>query len=252
MSDKERYHKYLCSPEWWAKRNAVLERSRGRSSVPHPFRILVDEAYAHEIGRAFARCDSPIEGDLLHCLLKRYDAQDIFQQYQVGRFRLDFVTADAVGWELDGKKWHDPERDFARDTWIFANSEIRQIVRVEAAAMKFFRDAVLAVFGHFVSHFAPAKETYGMDADRARWEADRWVACTDEDGYPCQRAIDCYGTKSMLDTMQFKDAYEVKVNTGYVGTPLAFVDDGHEIWKYVEPSRRGLCRFKCRVTKRIR
>jgi hypothetical protein len=27
MSSREAYQKYLCSPEWWAKRNAVMERA---------------------------------------------------------------------------------------------------------------------------------------------------------------------------------------------------------------------------------
>lgn len=29
MNERERYQRYLCSPEWWAKRNAVMERARG-------------------------------------------------------------------------------------------------------------------------------------------------------------------------------------------------------------------------------
>lgn len=29
-SEKERYEAYLCSPEWWGKRNAVMDRASGR------------------------------------------------------------------------------------------------------------------------------------------------------------------------------------------------------------------------------
>jgi len=29
-SERERYAKYLCSPEWWAKRNAVIARASGK------------------------------------------------------------------------------------------------------------------------------------------------------------------------------------------------------------------------------
>lgn len=222
------------------------------SSVPHVLRWATDDSYAEHITNAFASCDSPIEGDLLHCLLKGYRAEDILQQYRVGQFRIDFATCDGIGWELDGKQWHDPKRDFARDTWIFANSEIRQIVRIEAAAMKFFRDATLAVMGSFVSHFAQAKEIYGMSADNARWEADSWVDDTDDEGYPQESPIASYGIAAMLDTMEFADAYEIEGNVGYVGAPLAFVDHDHEIWDYVEPSRHKLNRWKGRIVNRIR
>lgn len=215
-------------------------------------KFATDPSYADHIAKAFDRCDSPIEGYLLHCLLKGYLADDIFQQYRVGQFRIDFVTADGIAWELDGKKWHDRERDFSRDTWILANSEIRQIVRIEAAAMMFFRDATLAVMGSFVSHLSQAREIYGMSAARARLEADSWIDDEDDDGDPQEILIASYGIAAMLDTMEFADAYEVEGNVGYVGSPLAFVDHDHKIWDYVEPSRHKLNRWKGRIVNRIR
>lgn len=216
-----------------------------RSSASHPLRMMLDRRYAKAITEAFRRCESPVEGDLLHCLLKGYFASDIQQQYKVGRYRIDFVTADGVGWELDGKKYHDKERDWLRDGWILQNSEIQQIIRVQAAALMFFRDACLAVIGHFVDHMADAKLYCDRDSARANEEADSWAE--DE----CFLVYE-YGIGEMLCSFEMGEAFEIVGDTGYVGSPYAFLIDDHELWQFVDRDRVNLNKWLGRITRRVR
>ena len=229
--------------------NASESDATACSTVPHSLRMLLDHRYSQCIRNAFERCESPVEGDLMHCLLKGYHATDIYQQFEVGRYRIDFATADGVGWELDGKKYHDEERDRKRDKWILENSKIRRIIRVEAAAMMYFRDSVLAVIGHFVDHMTQAKEIYGMDSIAARREVDSWFEDNEGQG---ERSVDCYGEYEMKHSLKHINAYHVSGNVGYVGCPLAFIDDDHEVWGYIERPHQGIAKWLGRVVNRIR
>ncbi len=101
----------------------------------------------------FEQCESVIEKRLLHSLMKFYQENEVKPQYRVGRYRVDFVTCDGIGWELDGKEFHDADRDRKRDEWILANSCLKRIIRVPASCMMFFRDATIAALSCWVDRF---------------------------------------------------------------------------------------------------
>lgn len=64
--------------------------------------------------------------------LQKRSACEIIPQYTIGKYRVDFLLRrpDAIiAIEIDGKKWHDEERDSYRDKYIIGNSDITDIVR---------------------------------------------------------------------------------------------------------------------------
>jgi 5-methylcytosine-specific restriction endonuclease McrA len=63
-SEQERYQKYLCSPEWWAKRNAVLRRARSTcerckaSKAVHVHHLTYIRKYRERLDDLIAVCES--------------------------------------------------------------------------------------------------------------------------------------------------------------------------------------------------
>ncbi len=211
--------------------------------LPRSIRQAIDNAYAASSHKVFQQCESPAERNLLHCLLKGYKAEYIFQQYKVGPYRLDFLTADGVGWEVDGKEYHNEEKDAARDTWILTNSEIRQIVRIQASAIHFFQNACLAVFSNFVAHMREARMYCDIDDKEALRIADdiltkAYEGDLDDEPY------------SLLGLFEQSEAYTVVSNVGYVGTPFAFLPDDHHLWKFLPKDRVNLNKYLHRITNR--
>ena len=94
-------------------------------------------------GRNFAKCESPIENDFLRCFykLKADDVSvnsQVFCQTAAGRFRLDFVITQwdrKIGFECDGKEFHDEERDSIRDWAILESGFVNAIYRVPGASI---------------------------------------------------------------------------------------------------------------------
>lgn len=47
-----------------------------------------------------------------------------------------YDTVTKIGYEADGKPWHDKERDRKRDAWIIAHSEVKEIRRYGYGQLK--------------------------------------------------------------------------------------------------------------------
>lgn len=218
--------------------------------------------YFASAAASYAKCESPAERNLLDLLCKT--EMRIEQQYSVGRFRIDAVTgadtfaepvpfdgcytlAEAyeemfrvrelaipepvfcpmVGWEVDGKQFHEESRDSARDKWILENSDVRQIVRIPAAALLYFRDAVLcglaAKFPAFVSF---RSRIHPLDV----WmeEADN-IADRIENREYSQEQADWFADAECCDVFD---------NEIHVGSPLAFMPPEHRLINMVSRSKR--------------
>ena len=193
---------------------------------------------------SFKQCESPMEEELLNCLLKFYNPHEILAQHNVGgsRFRLDFFTEDGIGWEIDGKGYHDAEKDQGRDAWILANTEVRQIIRIEAAAFHWFRDACIAVLSHFVQRMEKGRGHCTFDLITTWSEAEYWLKAIEKGEF---------GEADMHQAFEQAEAYFVAGNTGYVGGPFAFIDLGHELWYYIPEERHNLNQWEGRISNRV-
>lgn len=83
--------------------------------------------------------DSPAEFSFVWCLHK-ITTCFIHPQYKVstsnGNYRIDIVLEKDgrfLGIEIDGKKWHDEEKDSIRDQFIVKETEVKSIIRVSGA-----------------------------------------------------------------------------------------------------------------------
>lgn len=205
----------------------------------------------------YVKCESPAEVNLLHLLGKA--GVRIEQQVRVGRYRIDAVTgsdtfaelvptrrssslADVcgellrvlrlkipqpawcpqVGWEVDGKQWHNESRDAIRDKWILANSDIKQIVRIPAAALLFYRDACLC---GLATQFPAFSRFHGWvrSIDDRLSEADRIAEEIDDGHYDA----------SIADEFAEGECCRVVGQEIHVGSPIAFLPQEHPLLNYV-------------------
>lgn len=181
----------------------------------------------------YAPVESVAEEWMLDFLYKYYLNTEIELQARVDRYRVDFVTADNVGWEVDGSQFHERPKDEIRDRWILSNSSISKIVRVPAAALWHFPNATATVISYFVDRLERARNRCRMNGTDARKEMDRWK------GYTLDIGI------AEFKQFQFLECYEVfpENHIGFVGSPLAFVEADHEAWKLVSPLQRNLLKW---------
>lgn len=79
------------------------------------------------------RFDSPLEKDFFINVLKHIKNDVfIFYQFGVGNYRLDYLIYDGdnkIAVELDGKDYHDKNRDSIRDKNILEETDIDYIIR---------------------------------------------------------------------------------------------------------------------------
>lgn len=91
-------------------------------------------------------CDSPLEENLAELFTHKFphnNPQDIFiyQQYPVLNYRLDFLIktpVGSIGIEIDGKDYHDKNKDFYRDTEILKSGKVNKIFRFTGKIMFWF------------------------------------------------------------------------------------------------------------------
>lgn len=130
----------------------------------------------------FKKCESTLEREMLHRMLKVVgDPSLIRQQVWIGSYRVDFII-DRLVIEIDGKKFHNAERDAERDARILDSGMVDGIIRIPAAALYYYHDAVMAG----VKRYAPSLSefvspiTLMVDEDIDA-EADLIVQDDDED-----------------------------------------------------------------------
>lgn len=103
------------------------------------------------------RLESPLEEQFAQSLEKYLSpSSEIYPQYEVqtilGKFRLDFMVAlngHKIGFECDGKEFHDPFRDEWRDALILNSKEIDTIYRFRGKDIfSFLDDCIYIIFMH--------------------------------------------------------------------------------------------------------
>jgi len=150
------------------------------------------------------------------------------------------VTEDRIAWEVDGKDFHERQRDLQRDAVLLASGGIAAVIRIPAGAVHWYWNACVAVFGEWsgVSRFrSPAWDDVEC---RSRWR-DMEESWLDGDTLWCHKCS---------DVRQFHehDAFSVSLDTAAVGGALAFVTD----WEpYIEASEVALLRHQYVIERRV-
>lgn len=190
---------------------------------------------------SYEACESEMERLMLHVLEKGFRRKEIFQQCEVGNYRLDFAVG-GIAVEVDGKKYHDPRRDAQRDAWILWNSDtIHTIIRVEAAVLLYYPNACMGVLSHFMPD-GKWHPSYARDnnVERRMEEAESWV----DDVYHI-------GSEELRLSFAQGDAFEINGDVAYIGSPFAFLPFDHELWKFVAPKVSGrLLTWKGKITRK--
>lgn len=159
--------------------------------------------------QSWQRCESPAERKLLLVLRKAYDPGEISTQVPISGYRVDFVTADRIGWEIDGRRWHSSESDNQRDHRILTTGRLIAIIRIPAAAMHYYRDGCMGCFEAWTGRSFPHTS---QPADVVRYS---WAEVVDEG----------------INTMQYanwaieSDAFCLSANAAEVGPASAFIED---------------------------
>ena len=170
------------------------------------------------------KCQSPAEVELLRILQKGYRLSQVQSQVHIGRYRLDFVTSDGVGWEVDGRNFPDADRDRERDRWLLATGRLSSIIRLPAAVAWYYWDACMAVFGLW-SEYRLLNPSPVLSAEqvRAEWQftQDPQSECREE----------------WLQWASEASAYEASEFVAEVGRALAFIDGWREDFSKVDAYR---------------
>ena len=99
----------------------------------------------------FQQCESPIEHEFLHAFYKVISDQVTIEgqvdcHTPIGRFRFDFVVKHLgrkIGFECDGKNFHDRQTDLSRDAAILKTGLVDIIYRVPGKSLWFYTYEVL-------------------------------------------------------------------------------------------------------------
>lgn len=173
------------------------------------------------------QCQSPAEVELLRILQRGYPLSKVNAQVRIGRYRVDFVTSDGVGWEVDGRNFHDADKDRDRDQWILQTGKLQSIIRLPAAAAWYYWDACMAVF-ELWSEYQPQVQSPVLSAAQVREE---WEFAQNERDESLSTWLQWAGDAS---------AYEASEFAADVGKPLAFVDGWQSQFSKVDAYRLSL------------
>ena len=114
------------------------------------------EPYGHDrILNPEVPTESPIEDELEHVLCKSIpDGSRVTRQFKVptyrGVFRIDFVVHTKnrlIGFECDGRQYHDWRRDIFRDAVILSESDLKAIYRLEGPDIYYRLETALHILG---------------------------------------------------------------------------------------------------------
>jgi hypothetical protein len=135
-TEKERYAKYLCSPEWWAKRNAVIDRSGGRCEqcfyrdATHVHHLTYARKYNEELTDLKALCHEC--HDAIHKAKheppsKPRDLSSLWQKKQTLLTKAKSLGDDYF--ERVNKAFSDAEPNLGKESNWFFEARLIQIVR---------------------------------------------------------------------------------------------------------------------------
>jgi very-short-patch-repair endonuclease len=201
------------------------------------------DRYSYRISEAdrspYNLCESPAETKLLHFLQKGYTDDQILPQVRLCGYRIDFVTSDGVAWEVDGKKFHEKERDEKRDMKLMESGKLRSIIRVPAGAVHYFFESIKAVFYEFTQHNGGFNVRHSAMSPEEAQSNVRLII--DAESF----------SHDKTDFLRLNDSecFEVvDTGTAYIGGALAFCYG----WQnYFHEHELNLMQHKFTITKRI-
>lgn len=173
-----------------------------------------------------AACQSVAEADFLHVLLKAIPALEVRSQVALGQFRGDFVYQSGshrILFEVDGKKFHDHKRDVQRDLWILNNTDVTNVVRIPAAIVHYFRDAMMGVLAEWFSCFARWENHLRYRAEELEPIIEKVSELVDEMDYDAlERFAESESVRFLGSTF------------AVIGSPMSFVPEWHDLWWSVD------------------
>jgi very-short-patch-repair endonuclease len=102
--------------------------------------------------------ESGLEQSFWHSFFKCIGPFSFYSpQYVINPYRLDGIVVTQsrrIGIELDGKAFHNKQRDWERDKYILQTGQLDEIIRIPYAAMTYFRDGVFRILSHWHIEFA--------------------------------------------------------------------------------------------------
>lgn len=181
-------------------------------------------------------CESEAERNLLEGLLHLFEPLEIQSQVVIGKRRVDFVTG-RIGWEIDGKEFHNEAADQIRDLAILKTGKLDAIIRIPAGAYFWFPFACRAIFVRWLN--------------RPLDQQDRSDSFTFEE---CQQQADLI-VKNDSDTGAY---YFVRGEArgyngsafGFVGSPFSMLPADHPIGNMVPEWETPLHRHTYRLEYR--
>lgn len=164
-------------------------------------------------------CDSHLECMFWHHMRKtQLDEQGTEHQKAIGRYRVDaFVDCDGqkVVVELDGKAFHNQERDAIRDEFVLQHCDA--VIRIPFAAMWYYERATFEVLAYWFPRFRIAKDV----CVHSLAELQQRIENMQEDFYNYELGM---SKREYLDKIEFiVDVWDADDKFGFVGSPKAFV-----------------------------
>lgn len=162
--------------------------------------------------------ESPAEHELYHALINIYGVNNVKAQVSVDRFRVDAMTDDGVAWEVDGKKYHNIMADIKRDEAILLAGKATKLIRIPAAAVWFYRNAVTCAMQSVARKSTPVPANVINVDDEYMQITLKNCELNESLEVDCLRGAQCFG---------------IHRDCGFVGTPLAFISRDNSLWRHV-------------------
>lgn len=190
---------------------------------------------------------SPAEKDLHDILLKLYPARQIEPQVKVGKYRIDVVTADGIGWEVDGKQWHDVEQDKRRDAEILATGQVGALIRFPASVSYYFYEAAIHAADTLTAgRMGRLKQPNYEDTVCKSWQLQKQADNLEESIYlngQDQLQFDAFCSQQCFAVNDELDVVEV-------GHPFAFLHQSHRLWSRIDAGSLAIASWSACVVKR--
>lgn len=196
---------------------------------------------ALDVDKCAGDSESCLEDDFWH-FVRKMDVQNmtsIKSQVQILNYRVDSLFefgGRKVIVELDGKAYHDPTKDWRRDTQILEGGFAHEIIRIPYVAMHWYPDATMACLGHWHGEMLTRRPMFCMTATEFKDELKSLV-----DTPPDYHKLDAVLERTDPDY----DLYHVCDDYALIGGTKAFWYD----WKMAVMTRRRVGRESAAVNR---
>lgn len=216
---KDSNRKTLCVKSFvsWCRNFGTIESTAGRFLFGDRMEEMDLRLPQHVIGPS----ESVLEDLFWHYVRGTQGGHhNCISQFPIGPFRVDAIfdcDGTAVVIELDGKEYHDWQRDDARDSVLL--HQVGAVIRIPYRAMKYYPFATLAVIGAWYPRFQPIRDDRTMSYIELQRLYNKEVAhldAIDQEDWFCQ-------FNSMIEVYTGLAPYSSATS---VGGPRAFLKQG--------------------------